>query len=245
MPFHIGYSGPAPISTYFRVKDAPPPEYLGKMSINASEMSTRPPSPSRETPLTSDSQQTLVASSSRSISIADDVSVMTLTEDVEMKTVDTPISCGKQHLVAAFRGRTVHGLTVVLPEGYAGIVLDAPKDAKGKSPEVVAEEGGKEKARKAPARKQSTRRATRSTEADDDDEDSGADDLAHIMEESSSIRSLQPTSIFSSFVLWQADNPVDEGRDEYLRAISEWTKLAAVVRLFALFLKLPLTFGLY
>ena len=45
-------------------------------------------------------------------------------------------------------------------------------------------------------------------------------------------RTLQPTSTFSSFVLWTQDIPVDEGKDEYLRAIREWSRLASEVSAF-------------
>ncbi|KAH9971005.1 hypothetical protein BGW80DRAFT_1325058, partial [Lactifluus volemus] len=34
---------------------------------------------------------------------------------------------------------------------------------------------------------------------------------------------------FDSFVLWHPDNPVDEGKDEYLRSLSEWVNIAAEV----------------
>jgi hypothetical protein len=45
-----------------------------------------------------------------------------------------------------------------------------------------------------------------------------------------SLRILAPSATFNSFVLWNADIPVNEGRDEYMRCLTEWTQLAAVVR---------------
>jgi hypothetical protein len=41
-----------------------------------------------------------------------------------------------------------------------------------------------------------------------------------------------PTATFNSFVLWNADFPVDAGKDEYLRTLTEWTSLSAEVRPF-------------
>lgn len=43
------------------------------------------------------------------------------------------------------------------------------------------------------------------------------------------IRTLVPSATFSSFVLWNADVPVDAGKDEYLRTLTEWVGLAAEV----------------
>lgn len=42
---------------------------------------------------------------------------------------------------------------------------------------------------------------------------------------------LEVTGTFREFVLWNADAPLDEGRDEYLRAIRDWVNIAAEVRL--------------
>ena len=42
-------------------------------------------------------------------------------------------------------------------------------------------------------------------------------------------RTLNPTAQFSSFVLWNPDFPVDLSRDEYLRSLTVWTKLAEEV----------------
>ena len=47
-------------------------------------------------------------------------------------------------------------------------------------------------------------------------------------------RVLCPTGTFGSFVLWHPDIPMDEERDEYLRSLTEWTRLAAEVRCVAL-----------
>lgn len=64
MPFHIDYSGPAPISTYFRVKPAPPPGYLGKTeSLNSILDTTQSSQCSAGSQVSTTSDATLVASS--------------------------------------------------------------------------------------------------------------------------------------------------------------------------------------
>jgi len=79
-------------------------------------------------------------------------------------------SCIKRY-VSTFRGRSMHGLDVVLPSGYQGLVL---RKAKGGEQLTV---GG----------------------------------------------------TFDSMRVWHPDMPVDEGRDEYVRCLMEWTRLASEV----------------
>ena len=43
------------------------------------------------------------------------------------------------------------------------------------------------------------------------------------------VRQLIPTPTFLPFTIWSPDIPVDEGKDEYIRCLIEWTKLAAEV----------------
>ncbi len=105
----------------------------------------------------------------------------------------------------------MRGLRVDLPEGYSGLVLRPP-------PGGSVYTGTHSKNRK-PCTPGS---------ADMELDDEGP------AEEDELIRSLEPVSTFSSFTLWNPDVPPDENRDEYLRSLTEWTRLAAVVRSFAL-----------
>ena len=52
-------------------------------------------------------------------------------------------------------------------------------------------------------------------------------------------RVLEPVSTFSSFVLWNADIPANDGRDEYVRSLREWTNLVAEVSTGASFMLSP------
>ncbi|KZT69300.1 hypothetical protein DAEQUDRAFT_765608 [Daedalea quercina L-15889] len=228
MPFHIDYSGPAPISTYFRVKPAASPAYLGKVDSQRSvaQAKTESTRHAGESQASSTSQTTLVESSSSATLDS------SLGESSQETFVDDP-NQGRTHgagdrFVAAFRGRTVQGLTVNLPEGYAGLVLQTP--------DASIDDARSGKRSGAPPQEQTRPRATRSAHRSsqreamviDTDVGDGADGSEEAMPEDVA-RILQPTATFSSFVLWSQDIPVDEGKDEYLRAIREWSRLAAEV----------------
>ena len=118
----------------------------------------------------------------------------------------------------------MHGLTVNIPDGYTGLVLHtAPEDASDTRAAPTTRTG-------APAKANThgrTRRASQ-REAMDIDADVGAEPPRASAEEG--VRALRPGARFASFVLWSQDVPVDAGRDEYLRAVREWTRLAAEVR---------------
>ena len=117
-----------------------------------------------------------------------------------------PVSSLGARFAAAFRGRAMKGVTVNLPEGYEGIVLR------------VDEERANDRMKRG--------RRRRKAEVDEDvDMEEGTD------EEEEERRTFKPTGQFSSFVLWSPDLPVDPSRDEYLRSLTEWTKLAAEVSL--------------
>jgi ribonuclease H2 subunit C len=84
------------------------------------------------------------------------------------------------------------------------------------------------KVAKAKAKRRFTRNTTRVIDVDAEEE-RDMDDAMDVDESSvdpATIRTLVPVSQFSSFVLWHADHPVDEGRDEYFRSLTEWTRLA-------------------
>ncbi|KAI0291501.1 ribonuclease H2, subunit C [Multifurca ochricompacta] len=48
-------------------------------------------------------------------------------------------------------------------------------------------------------------------------------------EQEGPVKILKPAARFDSFVLWHPDIPVDEGKDEYLRSLSEWVNIATEV----------------
>lgn len=229
MPFHIAYSGPAPISTYFRIKPSPSPAY-GHDARQAIK-----PLSSADSQELQDSQATLVGS------VAESSSSATTLNSAPTAVEDNPSTSDKvddlRHYVASFRGREMHGTTVDLPEGYAGIVLRAPGDAKGKG---VASGNRTKEEEKPKSKGRTTRRSKRAQEeVKVEDEDMDASEIPETASDAGPTRVLEPVSTFSSFVLWHPDIPVNDGRDEYVRSLSEWTRLAAKVSTCARTLRFP------
>jgi Ribonuclease H2 non-catalytic subunit (Ylr154p-like) len=242
MPFHIDHSGPASISTYFRVK--PSSSHVGAPAA--------------------DSDQSAVADGDDVKAVASSVAAMDseesrgsgVNEDSSMSRPETksaPQSSGTSatqlwkhvssraaRFVAAFRGRTVHGLQVDVPAGYVGLVLRVENEAKGQadSANVMAEKSRASTAtpkRKTKAGGRVTRNSSQIIDVDGEDDTgsvapAGSDAGVDAQEENMTRRTLKPTDKFSSFVLWHPDNPVDEGQDEYFRSLTEWTRLASLVR---------------
>ena len=202
MPFNIKYTGTAPVSTYFRPK--PPPAQ------------TVPP-----TDVASGSQE-----GTSQLSTITDTTNPAESNTNPAKTLDAMPK--EEPLVAAFRGRTIRGTRVSVPDGYIGVVLvgtDANK-TKQRSPSPL------------PLGRRLSRRSGRVIHVDEDDEpqDVDMDDVGEDAdvdgqgeEGETPARTLSLASVFSSFMVWNPDIPVDEGRNEYIRSLNEWTKLSAMV----------------
>ena len=202
MPFHIAYSGPAPISTFFRVRE---------MEEDA---------------------QAIGWSSSTPESNGTENGVNEITPEKKEKKIGI-----KKHLVAAFRGRRVVGTEVPLPEGFTGLVLrsDGSKETASAPQNSSLPNGATAKnGRKVAARK--TRRSKPIEVTTDDEYDTNiamdpnepdADFNGSMAD--GEVKNLRATETFKSLVIWNADVPVDEGRDEYIRALREWTTVAAEV----------------
>ncbi|KAH8093826.1 ribonuclease H2, subunit C [Cristinia sonorae] len=226
MPFHIGYSGPAPISTYFRVKPAPAPTFGSLKEETPAE--TLPDketegavTESQETDIDdalTDPNPTITASASSSA---------TLVNDVEMATEGLSKVSLQRHYVAAFRGRAMHGLEVDLPEGYSGLVFRSPP---ANEKPTGSKKDGIPESRKKGVQPQ-TGRPRRQSRAPVEEAEEGVEDadMHNGAEDDELRRVLRPQGTFSSFRLWNPDIPVDEGRDEYIRSLTEWTKLAAEI----------------
>ncbi|OJA07557.1 hypothetical protein AZE42_07414 [Rhizopogon vesiculosus] len=246
MPFHISHSGPAPISAYFRAKPSPSSSAHLSFTQNASNEMNLTTNDIRNTLLAEESQcslATVVESQSASLeenSQSTAATVGAIEVGAESSTrassssevtgvppvMPTEGSSFRNNFVAAFRGRQVHGRAVDLPHGYGGIVLNAPLDgAKSR----IGDTEPVEKMAQTRGKGRTTRQSNRKMGADEDDMvNSGQgvvpDDTPH-----TEIQRLTPISKFSSLIVWSPDIPVDEGKDEYIRSLTEWTKLAAEV----------------
>lgn len=204
MPFHIDYTGSAPISTYFLAKEMPP----------------------------------------------------------DTTTTNTPLGSIKRAFSAAFRGRVMHGVSVMLPKGYSGLALHIDSNGRSSS-EAIKVNNSSKRARNGSPNKSKKRvkeslvassrsqRRTRSVRAQDELEDNAmeTEDGSYAMmsevivedqaaqhhtqmtvESAPTSRFMTPVGAFNSINVWHQDMPLDEGRDEYIRALDEWTRLAQVVR---------------
>ena len=202
MPFNIKHTGTAPVSTYFRPK---PPPIQGDPTVNVA----------------SGSQE-----ATSQLSTVTDTTNPAESGTIPVTTLDaTP---KEDPLVAAFRGRTIRGTRISVPDGYTGVVLvgaDANKTKQASPPPL-------------PRGHRASRRSGRVIHVDDDDEpqdvdmDGTGEDVdadGQGEEEEAPTRTLTLASTFSSFVVWNPDIPVDEGRDEYIRSLNEWIKLSAMV----------------
>lgn len=238
MPFHISHSGPAPISTYFRVKPSSPHLSLTQNTSNEIHLST---DNSQNTLVAEESQGSLTTiAESQSASLEEDSQACPAGAGAMVVDADSGTQAGSSSevarappatppvddslgnsFIAAFRGRQLHGRTVDLPQGYGGIVLSAPSsDAKSRGDdtgtvETMAQTKGKGRV---------TRTCSRQMETEEDDAADADHDDSRV-----EIRRLTPVSRFSSLTVWSPDIPVDEGKDEYLRSLTEWTKLAAEI----------------
>ena len=232
MPFHIEHTGPAPVSTYFRIKPHAGPLWQlssipdPPLSDNQTEPTTVTVNTKavsyeeNENPSAAVDADRVVAGPA--ITATAEVDVLGANVEAPASPVQQPgpiqrLSGAAKRFISSFRGRTVHGVEVTLPKGYAGIVLRGDtNDQVHPHPST----GGKPKRR--PVRNS----RKRSTEEE-------LDEMSLEDEEKPPVRVLKPTARFDSFVLWHPDIPVDEGRDEYLRSLSEWTNIASEVRAYA------------
>jgi hypothetical protein len=133
MPFHIQHTGPAPVSTYFRVH----PHVVTPLPM------TSPLEDSQAGPTTAVTN-TEIASEEKDIApmAIDGIAPSTTTAAADLAK-KAPAPCvpppgpiarlaeSAKRFISSFRGRTVHGVEVALPKGYAGLVLRG--DASGKA----------------------------------------------------------------------------------------------------------------
>ncbi|KAJ7065234.1 ribonuclease H2, subunit C [Mycena amicta] len=134
----------------------------------------------------------------------DEMQVDSVEEEDKGQSLPRRVTDATTRFVATFRGRTMHGLKMALPSGYSGVVMT------GGSQKTKATT----KKNKPKSKSRTTRRAAMRIDEEEDVDGEGA------------VRTLMPTARFSSFVLWHPDIPVDPGRDEYARSLTEWIQLA-------------------
>ena len=290
MPFHIAYSGSAPISTYFLKRPLPPPG-----NTDAAE----------DTTYLIDNKFIIRNVHNFHKRDQDGQSGDSIEADNAQHASNTNEGASTSEKVlptryqAPFRGRVVVGQEFSLPEGYVGVVLhrdDTTKHTAAPAPplrptrrarkkEEGTAEASKRPTRLAGAQRANALKAKAAAKAkakqlrvptkfnpdgeedeliDDDDDDLPSapavlaaltvpepktepkqeEEVKQEEEEEANMEVEEPpppeadekgvdklevTGTFREFVLWNSDVLVDEGRDEYLRAIREWVNIAAEV----------------
>ena len=209
MPFNIAHSGPAPVSTYFRVKPTTvslplPPSIPSAQSNPHDENKTTDP----------DSMELDTTPLNQAHELPDDG-----------QPIPSPSQPAAKLFTSAFRGRAMQGLAVDLPQGYTGLVLRGDSSKFGTTQRTKTKEKRNGKGRT--SGKQKTAKVAQ--EEVDDAEELHGEAEGMVEGDEDAIRVLRPTAKFDSFVLWYPDIPVDEGKDEYLRSLNEWIGLAAEV----------------
>ncbi|KAF8997890.1 ribonuclease H2, subunit C [Cyathus striatus] len=268
MPFHIDYTGTAPISMYMRVDaakeevgapaPAPPAATTSKeeeiaavdleegkelvvkidngdMEVDASPVKVA----AATTPSTEPTQDAIESSSSTPVASTSSnfASSSTAPNTGSSSSLASKITDTTKRFISTFRGRTIQGLKVDVPEGYTGLVLRGEPDGTVtiQSKKRAAVEKAKPKKAAAKLKGRTTRTSKKAAEVEqaeevqeEIEEPMAVDEAYHPgqLSEGTPVRELVPSSKFSSFVLWHPDIPVDGGRDEYYRALTEWTKLA-------------------
>ncbi|KAL4062500.1 ribonuclease H2, subunit C [Scleroderma citrinum] len=224
MPFHIEYTGPAPISRYFRPKSVPTSDVTQDLTTASSVVTV---TGEGLAPGTSGSQSSITSQTS----VATSVTVVDAVDVNPNETVSaTQINVAEQQLVAAFRGRQMIGNPINLPAGYGGLVLQIPSGkGDGKSAQSDSKPISKANANAKSTGRRSTRalKTERDVTMDEETELTEGDPEQGILPQD--VRQLIPMSTFSSFTIWSPDIPADQGKDEYVRCLVEWTKLAAEV----------------
>ncbi|KAJ7127793.1 ribonuclease H2, subunit C [Mycena epipterygia] len=215
MPFHVDHNGPAPISTYFLVEAASehhcvptgPNHRNGQLRL-VLHVATPPPS------ATASAQESeMVVDSEEPLGHSPDVQTALPALPVN-DTLSKRVTDATTRFIATFRGRTMLGLKVELPAGYAGVIV-AGDSAAGTGKTSALKTKLKQGTKAAKARGNRVGRATRSAMRDDDNDDEMDGDEETGEDDQKNARTLMPTAQFSSFVLWHPDIPVDPGRDEY------------------------------
>ncbi|KZP01485.1 hypothetical protein CALVIDRAFT_551890 [Calocera viscosa TUFC12733] len=125
----------------------------------------------------------------------------------------------KDRFLSSFRGRSLKGVHLPLPEGYTGVILrsSAPGPAKPKAQHTASPS----------KRRTGTRKRAASPLPVPDSEDE-AEQAAQREEEQRPRKELRVDGTFDGFVLWGADGEADE-EDAYARALGEWRRLGDLI----------------
>ncbi|TEB21986.1 hypothetical protein FA13DRAFT_1741365 [Coprinellus micaceus] len=122
MPFHISYTGPALISTFMDIKPAKEDEQGIPKTQERADGATEGASTQGKDGVVEDSTV-----EGKEAAGADTESSMAIDATAAVgEAGESPSASTSTRTVSTFRGRIIQGLKVDLPQGYGGLVLQAP-----------------------------------------------------------------------------------------------------------------------
>jgi hypothetical protein len=219
MPFHIAYSGPAPISTYFLKKPLVNPETENQTLATSKFFKKDGSEQESKASPEDENHETRLRAAFRG-------------RNVVSQTVQLP----KGYTGLLLRQNTSN----TKEESFGKDVgsQDEPKKA-GKSVDAKAKAAARAKALKAKAAAKLKKERSLNAEdeeeeengEDDDPEETTADRVAVASTTKLEEKVFQIAGRFEKFQLWHPDVPGDQGRDDYVRSLNEWIALTAEARL--------------
>lgn len=119
---------------------------------------------------------------------------------------------------------------MALPDGYGGLVLRSDATADETDVKKKGREGKRGEVESLGRRgTRSTRKSKPEPEQTEDDVDMDSPSSTDLPEDVPT-KDLKASHTFTSLVIWNPDIIVDQGKDEYTRALTEWTAVASEVR---------------
>lgn len=213
MPFHIDFDGIAPISTYFLVRTA------DQTYSDASPTNTR--------------RVYSAAFRGRKVhgidvKIPTGYTGLTLRVDAASSpnaaAITSAATTSKRKRVATSKAHVPHKFAKSLTGRRAGL-----RRTRSETLAEVAEDDNSQNTLVADGDGGDDMYALMSEEIAEGDQISEMS--TQVVEDSLSQRQMVPTGEFDSMIVWNPDVPADSTRDEFIRAIDDWTRLADVVSL--------------
>ncbi|KDQ13430.1 hypothetical protein BOTBODRAFT_33451 [Botryobasidium botryosum FD-172 SS1] len=226
MPFHIAHTGPAPISSYFLVKRTP------RVTTDVQGEAKLLDEAAHESSLTAAFRGRVMHG--RQVDIPASYGGILLAKEGEEDDVahsnEKKRKAEKAEETSGTRGGKSRKSTgkdnAVVPKGRVTRGRTKTKAREGKDDETDGEGGG-------PTNSEHVYALMSQVDVEDTPVlEQGSVFISEVdIPEATrdDARYLRPTASFSSFVLWSADVPPDEGQDEYIRAMNEWIKLADII----------------
>lgn len=237
MPFHIAYSGPAPISTYFMPR---PFEEEKEEEIRGAEWLERPGL--EKSGLSEMTEKLHVGTEEDGSNVTEDASSPSNRNHNGLLKNGTEKFANSTCYEAAFRGRKVVGQDILVPQGYTGVIL-AIKDKSNRNKGLVDEEAGvKTKAKDAKAKASERAKALKAKAATklkgkgsryeeySSDEEGKNGEAGRVLATDANEpqqRDFEVVKRFDRYRVWNPDIPVVE--DEYVRAMRDWVTVSQEV----------------